>query len=63
MCQFLGFPASNKVLNTWDELLRKQEKSSVTGDFPHWKDWTNEQKEQFEKIAGEHMREIGYSLK
>lgn len=63
MCQFIEYPSNNKVLKTWDELLRKQEKPSVTGNFPHWKDWTDGQKEQFERIAGEHMREIGYSLK
>jgi hypothetical protein len=63
ICQFIGYPSNNKVLKVWDKMLAEYDKQKPTGDFPHWKDWTNEQKEQFEKFAGEHMREIGYSLK
>ena len=63
LCQFLELPAMNKVLKIWDKRLAKNDNQKSMGDFPHWKDWTDEQKEQFERIAGEHMREIGYSLK
>lgn len=31
-----------------------------TGGFPHWEDWTRQQKKQFEEVAGPIMQILGY---
>lgn len=41
---------------------RLNQPENVSGDYriPHWRDWSEDRTESFDRIAGEHMREYGY---
>jgi len=51
---------STRVGTTMGWLDRKIHKGSE--GFPAWKDWTKDQKVQFEKICGSFMEKMGYHL-
>lgn len=37
-----------------------QDRSGREGAFPHWKEWTVPQTQEFEKLAGPMMKQLGY---
>ncbi len=56
---FLVPPKANLKLEKIPSWLGKKIHQS-SGGFPHWKNWTRQQKEQYEEIAGPLMQDLGY---
>ena len=52
----------NLPINRWQELVRMPINISNNDLFPDWKDWTSEQKKTFEKICGNVMHSLGYTI-
>lgn len=38
-----------------------EDRFQTRGPFPHWKDWTADQRREFEDIAGEQLAALGYA--
>jgi hypothetical protein len=44
----------------WKRQRERPSNASPSYAFPHWRDWTDEQSGEFERICGEEMRRLGY---
>jgi len=48
---------------TWQaSVSRKSRNASKTYDLPEWQEWSTEQKKSFERICGETMIKLGYTI-
>lgn len=56
---YIGFELSQK---RWEELLKQPKNITPKYAIAHWTEWTNDQKESFERICGDEMSQYGYEL-
>lgn len=57
--EFIGI---NSVDDYIFSKIGKRENATKMFKFPHWSKWNDSQKAQFNRIAGEHMTNIGYDI-
>ena len=61
LLQHLRIPYTPSDLDRYSEWLTKKINAQKTHSFPHWDEWTDEHKQQFQAICGEHMALYGYT--
>lgn len=49
--------------NITEEMISKKVNASKEYSLTHWTNWNDEKKEQFNKIAGKHLKNLGYKWK
>lgn len=60
-CGLLGFH-KERVNSLLDQKINSnRERNSADGTFPRWEDWDGGMRRRFEALAGEAMRQFGYS--
>ena len=56
-------PISAEVApDTWRRYCQERHNPSPTLSFPHWRNWTREQRRIFEEMCGAEMEAQGYEL-
>ena len=60
-CRFLNIDLNRETFNRHFHIFTKRKVNHKKLTFPHWKDWSEEQCDQFNKIAGFRMKLYGYS--